>query len=95
MNRMNRRELLSAAGMAAAAALDRLLAPVKAVAADAKPIRIKNVETFNIEIPATPAEIEAGTRSVLAEDAIKAAITDWKNHKGGAEAPEMPKAQEK
>src|SRR5260370_30018421 len=33
--------------------------------------------------------------SVLAEDAIKAAITDWQNHKGGAEAPETPKAMEK
>ena len=52
---MNRREVLGTAGIAAgAAALDGLLAPVKAIAADAKPIRIKNVETFNIEIPATP-----------------------------------------
>jgi nitrogen fixation NifU-like protein len=34
--------------------------------------------------------------SVLAEDAIKAAITDWKAHKiPGAEIAEPPKAQEK
>ena len=37
-----------------------LLAPLKAIAADIKPIRIKNVETFNIEIPATQTEVEAG-----------------------------------
>jgi len=40
--------------------LERLLAPVKAIAADVKPVRIRNVETFNIEIPATPTEVEAG-----------------------------------
>lgn len=58
---MNRREVLGTAGIAAgAAALDGLLAPVRAIAADVKPIRIKNVETFNIEIPATPTEVEAG-----------------------------------
>src|SRR5437588_12104792 len=50
---MNRRELLSVA-------VASLLAPMKAVAADVKPVRIKNVETFNIEIPATAAEVEAG-----------------------------------
>lgn len=58
---MNRREALGAAGIAAGAAvLERLLAPVKAIAADVKPVRIRNVETFNIEIPATPTEVEAG-----------------------------------
>jgi L-alanine-DL-glutamate epimerase-like enolase superfamily enzyme len=51
---MNRRELLTSAVAAS------LLAPIKAIAADAKAIRIKNVETFNIEIPATPVEVEAG-----------------------------------
>src|SRR5437588_9500747 len=51
---MNRRELLT--GLAAGS----LLAPLKAVAAEAKPIRIKNVETFNIQIPASPSEVEAG-----------------------------------
>jgi len=40
--------------------LTPLLAPVKALAAAVQPIRIKNVETFNIEIPATATEIEAG-----------------------------------
>src|SRR5450631_2894766 len=57
---MNRRELLTYAGLGASAGLASLLAPVKAIGADVKPIRIKNVETFNIEIPATPAEVEAG-----------------------------------
>src|SRR5947209_3032752 len=59
---MNRRELLSSAGVAATAgtALSGLLAPVKAIAADVKPVRIKNIETFAIEIPASPAEVEAG-----------------------------------
>jgi len=34
--------------------------------------------------------------SVLAEDAIKAAITDWKTHKGGVASPSEPaQAQEK
>src|SRR5438034_4822397 len=54
---MNRRELLSSTAMLAASGA---LAPVKALAADVKPIRIKNVETFNIEIPATQTEVEAG-----------------------------------
>src|SRR5579875_2721500 len=33
--------------------------------------------------------------SVLAEDAIKAAISDWKKHKDGAEEPQAARAQEK
>jgi len=33
--------------------------------------------------------------SVLAEDAIKAAITDWKTHKGVAPPTDPAKAQEK
>jgi L-alanine-DL-glutamate epimerase-like enolase superfamily enzyme len=57
---MNRRELLTYAGLGASASVAGLLGPVKAIGADVKPIRIKNVETFNIEIPATPTEVEAG-----------------------------------
>src|SRR4051794_695501 len=58
---MNRRQLLtSAAAMAGAGLADQVLAPVKALAADAKPIRIKAIEAFNIEMPATETEIEAG-----------------------------------
>jgi len=60
---MNRRELLSAAGIAAASALDGLLAPLKAVASEIKTMRIKNVETFTIEMPASATEIEAGVTS--------------------------------
>jgi L-alanine-DL-glutamate epimerase-like enolase superfamily enzyme len=55
---MTRRELLTHAGLGASVA--GLLGPAKAIGADVKPIRIKNVETFNIEIPATPIEVEAG-----------------------------------
>ena len=59
---MNRRELLASTSMAAGAgvALSSLLAPVQTVAAEAKPIRIKAVETFNIALPASPTEVEAG-----------------------------------
>jgi L-alanine-DL-glutamate epimerase-like enolase superfamily enzyme len=57
---MNRRELLTYAGLGASASVAGLLGPVKAIGADVKPIRIKNVESFNIEIPATPTEVEAG-----------------------------------
>ncbi len=54
---MNRRELLSSVGAAAGctATWSGLLAPVKAVAADAKPVRIKAIDSFSIQIP-TPAE---------------------------------------
>ena len=45
---MNRRELLTCAGLGASAGLAGLLAPIKALGAEVKPIRIKNVETFNI-----------------------------------------------
>src|SRR5262249_3374456 len=51
---MTRRDLLSCAGV---------LAPIKALGAEVKPVRIKNVETFNIEIPATPTEVEAGVNN--------------------------------
>ena len=57
---MNRRELLTSTGLGAAASLAGLLAPVKAIGSDVKAIRIKNVETFNIESPATATEVEAG-----------------------------------
>ncbi|HTB13435.1 MAG TPA: enolase C-terminal domain-like protein [Bryobacteraceae bacterium] len=50
---MNRREMLTLAGAA-------LLAPVKAIAAEVKPVRIKSIENFPIEIPASPTEVEAG-----------------------------------
>lgn len=54
---MNRRDLLTSAG--ASAALSSL-APVKALAAEVKPVRIKTIETFNIQMPASHTEIEAG-----------------------------------
>jgi len=65
---MNRRELLVSTGVVAGAsvAAKQLLEPVKALAAQVKPIRIKDVETFNIEIPATATEIEAGVMSRIA-----------------------------
>src|SRR5262249_44317874 len=61
---MHRRELLTLTVMAGAgAAVNRLLDPVRAVAAAVKPVKIRNIETFNIEIPAAPAEVEAGVMS--------------------------------
>src|ERR1039457_2143668 len=72
---MNRRELLTSAGAVAGAglALNQVLAPVKALAADAKPIRIKAIETFNIEMPATQTEIDAG---VMNRTAITRVVTE-------------------
>ena len=76
---MNRRELLASAGVAAGAvagaglALNQVLAPVKALAADAKPIRIKAIETFNIEMPATQTEIDAG---VMNRTAVTRVVTE-------------------
>jgi L-alanine-DL-glutamate epimerase-like enolase superfamily enzyme len=60
--------MLSSTGIVAGAgmAANQLFAPVKALAAVIKPIRIKNIETFNIEIPATPTEIEAGVMNRIA-----------------------------
>jgi L-alanine-DL-glutamate epimerase-like enolase superfamily enzyme len=62
---MNRRELLTSAAAAAgtAVAWKSLLAPVNAIAADVKPIRIKTIENFTIQIPATPSEMQAGVMS--------------------------------
>jgi len=60
---MNRRDLLTTAG--AAAGVGALLTPVKSLAADVKPVRIKTLENFNIQLPATPTEVEAGVMSRL------------------------------
>jgi D-galactarolactone cycloisomerase len=62
---MNRREMLGrctalmTAG-AGASIVSELLAPLKALAAEVKPVKIKNIEILTIEIPATPAEVKAG-----------------------------------
>jgi hypothetical protein len=50
---MNRRDALRTAGAAAlaTATTTELLRPVKAVAADAKRIRIQNIETFYVQLP--------------------------------------------
>src|SRR6266849_5987050 len=60
---MNRRELLTSTAMLA---VGGALAPLKTLAAAVQPIRIKNVETFNIEIPATATEVEAGVMNRIA-----------------------------
>lgn len=70
---MNRRDLLVSGGAAATGAMQTLLAPVQAVAADVKPIRIRTIETFNIEIPATPTEVEAG---VMNRAAVTRVVTE-------------------
>ena len=56
---MNRRDLL-VSGAAAAGAVQTLLTPVRAIAADVKSVRIRTIETFNIQIPASQTEVEAG-----------------------------------
>jgi L-alanine-DL-glutamate epimerase-like enolase superfamily enzyme len=60
---MNRRELLTSAGVAARVAWNSLLTPIKSMAADVKSVRIKIIENFTIQIPTTPAEIQAGVMS--------------------------------
>ena len=44
---MNRREMLASGGVASLT-LNRLLQPVQAVAADVKPVRIKNIELATV-----------------------------------------------
>ena len=53
MTHLTRRDIL-AASMAAA------LAPVRAVAAGAKPVLIKDVDIYPIRLPATKTEIASG-----------------------------------
>jgi L-alanine-DL-glutamate epimerase-like enolase superfamily enzyme len=53
MMEATRREML-------AASLAAVMAPVQGVAAAAKPVRIRDVDIFNIKLPATSAEIAAG-----------------------------------
>jgi hypothetical protein len=60
---MNRRELLTSAGVTAGVAWNSLLAPIKAIAADVKPVHIKAIENFTIQLPATPTEVQAGVMS--------------------------------
>ncbi|HWB84955.1 MAG TPA: enolase C-terminal domain-like protein [Bryobacteraceae bacterium] len=64
---MNRRELMASAGAAVGslATWSSLLEPVKALAAEVKPVRIKAIENFGIEIPATPTEVKAGVLNKL------------------------------
>src|ERR1051326_1512454 len=62
---MDRRQLLTSAGAAAstAAVWNSLLNPVKAIAAEVKPVRIKEVEMLTIVIPVSPTEANAGVMS--------------------------------
>jgi len=84
---MKRRELLASAGLAAgsSAAWNGLLAPVRAIAADAKLIRIRRIETFTIVIPATDTEVQAGVMNrfgyVLGADSFRGAqVGDGAGH---------------
>ncbi len=56
MAKGSRREFLTASSAAASTALS----PVRALAAAVNPVRIRDVELFPIEIPASPAEVDAG-----------------------------------
>jgi L-alanine-DL-glutamate epimerase-like enolase superfamily enzyme len=64
---VNRRELLASSGAAAGALAtwSSLLGGVKAIAAEVKTVRIKEIENFPIVIPAAPAEVQAGVLSRL------------------------------
>jgi L-alanine-DL-glutamate epimerase-like enolase superfamily enzyme len=64
---VNRRELLASSGAAAGtlATWSSLLGGVKALAAEVKTVRIKEIENFPIVIPASPAEVQAGVLSRL------------------------------
>jgi L-alanine-DL-glutamate epimerase-like enolase superfamily enzyme len=64
---VNRRELLASGGAAAGALAtwSSLLGGVKAIAAEVKTVRIKEIENFPIVIPASPAEVQAGVLSRL------------------------------
>src|ERR1700728_4816147 len=64
---VNRRELLASGGAAAGALAtwSSLLGGVKALAAEVKTVRIKEIENFPIVIPASPAEVQAGVLSRL------------------------------
>jgi L-alanine-DL-glutamate epimerase-like enolase superfamily enzyme len=75
---MKRRELFSSAWAAGAGlGLRQVLAPVSALAAEAKLIRINAIETFAIEMPATPTEVQAGVMNrisvtrVITESGVK------------------------
>jgi L-alanine-DL-glutamate epimerase-like enolase superfamily enzyme len=64
---VNRRELLASSGAAAGALAtwSSLLGGVKAIAAEIKVVRIKEIENFPIVIPASAAEVQAGVMSRL------------------------------
>jgi L-alanine-DL-glutamate epimerase-like enolase superfamily enzyme len=64
---VNRRELLASSGAAAGALAtwSSLLGGVKAIAAEIKIVRIKEIENFPIVIPASAAEVQAGIMSRL------------------------------
>jgi L-alanine-DL-glutamate epimerase-like enolase superfamily enzyme len=64
---VNRREWLATAGSAAGAfaTWGGLLGTVKAIAAEVKTVRIKAIENFPIQIPASPTEVAAGVMNRL------------------------------
>jgi L-alanine-DL-glutamate epimerase-like enolase superfamily enzyme len=87
---MNRRELLTSAGVTAGVAWNSLLAPIKAIAADVKPVHIKAIENFTIQIPATPTEVQAGVMSrigvtrVVTESGVRGYSFGGGGGRGGA-----------
>ena len=87
---MNRRELLTSAGVTAGVAWNSLLAPIKAIAADVKPVHIKAIENFTIQLPATPTEVQAGVMSrvgvtrVVTESGVRGYSFSGVGSRGGA-----------
>jgi D-galactarolactone cycloisomerase len=86
---MNRRELLASAGVTAGVAWNSLLAPVKAFAKDVQPVRIKAIENFIIQIPATSTEVQAGVMSrmgvtrVVTESGVRGYSFSGAGYRGG------------
>ena len=64
---MNRRDLLASAGVAAAGRrrAEQSDGPCRLSRLKHKPVRIKNIENFTIQMPATPTEVEAGVMNRL------------------------------
>ena len=56
-----RREFLALSGLASAA----LLGPVRALAQAVKPVRIRDVELFRLDIPVSKAELEISEKNRL------------------------------
>jgi L-alanine-DL-glutamate epimerase-like enolase superfamily enzyme len=60
---MNRRQMLASAGLVGVGATADLLMPVRAIALEAKGVKIQNVEIFDVLIPTPQEKVDAGARN--------------------------------